>query len=403
MGAETEKVLINCLKYFCLSLKFDQRKTIDVFIELSNSLLVSNRQSVFQAIRKNPSSTLASVRLDFDHYSFDRLSQRATIQSKVSLWAASVFGFGKDIEMLYRRVELKDSQINAQIGSFFNQLANRSVVSSDMELYDELYSTVQPHLLSSLWNGSFSEAGAANRAMSRALTIKRSLEKYSPQISSYLDVGCGNGEITVALGKLFDLPPSGIRGCDIQNSCCPSEVKETTHQQMTFKTNQVNKLPYDDESCDLVTAMMVLHHVLDDCVDSMCEEIFRVVRSGGFFVLREHNCNEQDEVLSNFLDQVHGMYSLVWSNPREMNPEEFSNHFCAQYRSHREWKQKLLRVGFRELEFIPQPHHPQRPYWALYWKPSYNNDIDSHSLDKCSKKRDSEGTEGANKRNKVDV
>ena len=92
---------------------------------------------------------------------------------------------------------------------------------------------------------------------------------------------------------------------------------------------------------------MALHHFENQ--NQMLQEVFRVLRPGGIFVIREHDCNPQEVrpfanlkliteyklrvhycvnqhhaqsysyvQLAPVIDVLHGLYSRVWSDPPEM-------------------------------------------------------------------------------------
>ena len=65
------------------------------------------------------------------------------------------------------------------------------------------------------------------------------------------------------------------------------------------------KIMHPDDEFDMVCCLMTCHHF--EKLDKMLEEIYRVLKPGGFLILREHDCTPEN--LSVFLDIVHGMYA----------------------------------------------------------------------------------------------
>ncbi len=92
-----------------------------------------------------------------------------------------------------------------------------------------------------------------------------------------LDAGCGTGANLVGLGELgraigVDLSPEAIAFCQ--------------QRGVTVARSSVLALPFRDESFDLVTSYDVLYHawVTDD--RAALAELVRVVRAGGFLLMR---------------------------------------------------------------------------------------------------------------------
>jgi SAM-dependent methyltransferase len=97
---------------------------------------------------------------------------------------------------------------------------------------------------------------------------------------TWLDIGCGKGEL-LRLGQ----PHVGrALGCDLSEgmlqSCSDLEVRLQSSPE---------RLPFEDGSVGLVTAVCVYHHVEIEGRRALTAEVYRVLRSGGFFCIIEHN------------------------------------------------------------------------------------------------------------------
>jgi SAM-dependent methyltransferase len=97
---------------------------------------------------------------------------------------------------------------------------------------------------------------------------------------SWLDVGCGRGELLTLAGAKF----ARAAGCDpskeMMAGCGPLKI---VHQILP------TELPFADESFDFITAVCVYHHVQREQRASLTRSIQRVLRPGGFFCMIEHN------------------------------------------------------------------------------------------------------------------
>ena len=103
---------------------------------------------------------------------------------------------------------------------------------------------------------------------------------FDPHKSSWLDVGCGKGEL-LRLGKdAF----SKIDGCDISANMLGECQGLNVVQQPA-----PDVLPYDDRCFDLVTAVCVFHHIPMENRYPLTLEIKRVLKPGGIFCIIEHN------------------------------------------------------------------------------------------------------------------
>lgn len=112
-------------------------------------------------------------------------------------------------------------------------------------------------------------------------------------ISSLLDVGTGTGDFVTALKESF--PKAQITGID-PNINSLKEAKQK-HPDGTFLEMSGEKLGFKDNSFDLASISMALHH-LPDVVQTL-NEMKRVVKPEGWIVVNElfsDNLNPAQEV-----------------------------------------------------------------------------------------------------------
>jgi len=109
-----------------------------------------------------------------------------------------------------------------------------------------------------------------------------------------LDIGCGNGPLTILLAKRF--PQAQITGVDYwgknwdysrqvcENNARLSEVNDRT----TFRSASASALPYKDDNFDLVVSNLVFHEVRGVADKrELLREALRVLRPGGVFVFQD--------------------------------------------------------------------------------------------------------------------
>lgn len=102
------------------------------------------------------------------------------------------------------------------------------------------------------------------------------LERYmrrEPRPGRVLDVGCGTG---LMLGKLKHWNPIGLDFSPLSLEYCSQRGIRN------LLRGDVTALPFKDNCLDLVLALDLIEHVERD--DRMVDEVFRVLRPGGYFM-----------------------------------------------------------------------------------------------------------------------
>jgi len=179
----------------------------------------------------------------------------------------------------------------------------------------------------------------------------------SPVIS-YLDYGCGDGAVAVGLGERL----GAAKTCGVDVASWVTDFKR--HPSLEFKLIENDRIPYPDAAFNLATANMVLHHV--ENVDAGIRELARVIRKGGYLIIREHdNYGGIDNALA---DLEHEFWNATHGTPLE----DFRKTYYAKYHDYTEWDAMLDKVGFTRvyMEYVhndfPLKISPTRMYYAVY-------------------------------------
>ncbi len=101
---------------------------------------------------------------------------------------------------------------------------------------------------------------------------------------SYLDVGCGKGELLTLLREDF----AEVAGCDPSAGMLEAGGLQSKGIDARVVTDEA-AIPFEDAHFDFVTAVCVYHHVPVPLRDALTLEVRRVLKPGGVFSIIEHN------------------------------------------------------------------------------------------------------------------
>ncbi|MCB1174358.1 MAG: class I SAM-dependent methyltransferase [Leptospiraceae bacterium] len=167
--------------------------------------------------------------------------------------------------------------------------------------------------------------------------IKRRLEQlrqFLPaQMSSLLDMGNGNGEITDLLARYYKLDRRRALGIDTVERAHPSRFYRQIYVSPT------ETIPVADASFQVITMLMVLHHSQNPV--NQLREAWRVLRRGGELLIRESDVVTYTH--KNFNAVMEDFYYRVFNNfPKIALP---NYHLPAAY-----WIRFGQDCGFRLIE-----------------------------------------------------
>ncbi len=107
------------------------------------------------------------------------------------------------------------------------------------------------------------------------------------KVAHILDIGCGIGQLTVALKETF--PAASVWGLDVAAPMLRYAHKRAA--DWNIDVNFVQRLAEDtkfaDESFDLVTSYIMFHEVPAAVAPDILKEAFRVLRPGGVLFIRD--------------------------------------------------------------------------------------------------------------------
>lgn len=101
------------------------------------------------------------------------------------------------------------------------------------------------------------------------------------QIKNILDLGCGDGQWSLALAKKAGVKQ--IYGIEIIDE----QIKKAKKNIKVIKSDLNADFPFEDNSFDLIHANQVIEHIAD--LDHFVKEIYRVLRKGGYAIISTEN------------------------------------------------------------------------------------------------------------------
>jgi len=129
------------------------------------------------------------------------------------------------------------------------------------------------------------ETFSASAAITDTALTQRFVTALGEAVSgSVLDVACGPGILSAAIAKAardvvaFDLTPQMLKKA-------AQRCAEAGLDNVTFREGNATELPFTDAAFDAVVTRLSVHHF--DRPSRVIEEIFRVLRPGGSFVIAD--------------------------------------------------------------------------------------------------------------------
>ena len=131
------------------------------------------------------------------------------------------------------------------------------------------------------------------------------------EINSILDIGTGSGDFIEVLQDVF--PNAQIMGIDPDTESLQEAIKK--YPGVSFKEMSAENLEFADNSFDMASISMALHHLPD--IQTSLKEMQRIVKSGGWIIVNElfsDNLNPAQEVHKMFhhfrskIDRLTGIY-----------------------------------------------------------------------------------------------
>jgi len=135
-------------------------------------------------------------------------------------------------------------------------------------------------------NKSIKLSGADSDYFSKYKIVELKKLLQGSEIHDILDFGCGDGNSVVYMRESF--PIAKISGIDVSESSIAVAI-ERDIKNVDFRPFDGKIIPYPDDHFEIVFSSMVFHHIAHELHQEIGEEVYRVLKPGGKFVMFEHN------------------------------------------------------------------------------------------------------------------
>lgn len=227
--------------------------------------------------------------------------------------------------------------------------------------------------------------GTSNSAEYDDARIKSRLRDFGAYASAigkckrYLDIGCGDGKITAAIGHALGLSKADIIGADIHSWAGHTHANEVS-DAITFKqvadgrvaiNTSAGCIALESGSVDLITCLMALHHMRDPI--GIMREMCRILTKNGVVLIREHD--SPNRLVDGMINIEHAIFEVVIE--RLTSPDDFRKSYYGQYRTRRDWVTFFKLFGFEPLGQPISSTRGTRPFTCAFRRNPATKTIDA--------------------------
>jgi ubiquinone/menaquinone biosynthesis C-methylase UbiE len=192
---------------------------------------------------------------------------------------------------------------------------------------------------------------------------KKLIKKYFNSKSKILDIGCGGGRTTIPLSKMgynvtaIDIVPAFVR--------IAKQNAEKNKVNPKIEIGDVTKLKYPSESFDdVLFSYNGIEHISPDEIEKALKEIFRVLKNEGYFICTIHsilNPGKNGKYWRTWGKQFLGFYLKKHFGIKQREKyfgdtywKDYGEEIYAHFDTPHYYKKRLRKVGFKEIQILPQ-------------------------------------------------
>jgi SAM-dependent methyltransferase len=173
-------------------------------------------------------------------------------------------------------------------------------------------------------------------------------------VNGYAEIG-STGRYISELRKHVDVSGSVVLINDTAPSNSPVDIMERGGLRKIgayAPLANYEPLALKEASFDLVTCYIGLHHIPLDRLEPFINSIARVLKPGGFFILRDHDVTSDQ--MNSFVSFIHTIFNAGLGVPWETNQAEL-----RFFRPVADWETMLQAHGLQSVgKRLLQPHDP---------------------------------------------
>jgi SAM-dependent methyltransferase len=209
-------------------------------------------------------------------------------------------------------------------------------------------------------------------------TIAQYIKTYYSQKQKHInrlnivDIGGGNGDVLTNIGKTLDIPKKHLFCLEPKNGW-EYPYDNTKHIQYVFWNNRVFPPGIKPDSVDVVIIMVALHHMTDDTLKAVFDNLVKIVKPGSLLIIKEHDAQNAED--RKCIIWEHALYAIVngpiatTKNIKEIrNYDEFYNSktFYDEYIDQYGYVDAISTV--LQNPPIRTNTNPTNLYWKVYIK-----------------------------------
>jgi SAM-dependent methyltransferase len=222
-----------------------------------------------------------------------------------------------------------------------------ATITKEKDNDEEIYKTVQqnlPKIKPFLSELTFALPALKKQKKEMANQVLQLLGNKT-QINGYLEIG-STGRYIAELRKHISLVGTLYLTNDIAPSYSLADIFERaqirkigTFFDLTYEP--INKNQIETESIDLVTCHIGLHHCPAELLKPYIQSIYRILRKGGLFIIRDHDVKTEEMAI--FVSLVHTVFNLGLNVSWETDKSEYKS-----FKSIDEWSNIISAFGFED-------------------------------------------------------
>jgi len=174
----------------------------------------------------------------------------------------------------------------------------------------------------------------------------------------YLDIGSENSDMPLAIAN--KLGTKYINCINIKNWQSTYQLNQNLEDRflnlINFMYYDGVNIPFQNSSLDLITILMVLHHV--EKLDNLLKNIHRVLKKNGLLIIKEHDVGNDN--LAKIIDIEHYKYDTIYFG-------KYVDKLDTNYYSFDDMKNIIVKNGFKMIKYM-KFNNTTKSYFCLFMK-----------------------------------